>query len=374
MHRNFDDGIGGAVIVSNAKLAILFFLIVSLYVVIRLTAVENATDYHDVQLAAVDKFEEAMTAIKNRKSELGIVIDPEFDPLESGMIGLPWPNLFDQSISTTRGLLEAKQLSTNPNFAALMVRYFKELRLTAGDYVAVNFSGSFPALNFAVLSAIEVMELNPIIASSIGASTYGANDPEFTYIDMERHVYESGIFSNLTTYVSLGGANDQLLEVEDQDFKQAFLTKYDTLGYTVINESDLDQNIIDRYHNYHDQAIAIKAFVNVGGNLVAFGRNTSYYQNGLIKRQSVSITKGSGLIERFLRDDIPVIELLNVEDLALKNDMSVTTTEPYSTGSGAIYQDISYPSFLIFTTIGLFVLFLGYNRYTGIHRRRSSGI
>ena len=359
---------------SNIKLALLLFLIATLYLVTRLTAVETATEYRDIQLTAVTKFEEAMTAVKNRKIELGITIDPELDPLESGMIGLPWPGLLDQSISTTRGLLEAKQLSTNPNFAALMVRYFQDLRLNAGDYVAVNFSGSFPALNLAVLSAIEVMGLNPVVASSIGASTYGANDPEFTYIDMERYVFELGIFTHKTTYVSLGGANDQLLEVEDQDFKQGFLTKYETLGYSVIDEDDLDENIADRYQHYHDEAISIKAFVNVGGNLVAFGRNTSYYQNGLIKRQTVSITKGSGLIERFLRDDIPVIQLLNVEDLALRNNMSVNTTQPYSIGTGALYQEIRPAPFLIYITIGVFILYIGYNRYKEKYARRSSEI
>jgi poly-gamma-glutamate system protein len=252
----------------------------------------------------------------------------------------------------------------------LIVQYFKDLRIEPGDYVALNFSGSFPALNLAVLSAIEVMELNSIIASSVGASTYGANDPDFTYIEMERHLFDEGIISNFTTYVSLGGANDQLLEVQDEAFKQAFLTKFADLGYTVINNPDLSNNIIERYTAYHDNAIAIKAFVNVGGNLVAFGNNTSYYQNGLIKRASVSITKTSGLIERFLRDDIPVVQLLNVEDLALKNNMSVSTSQPFTIGEGNMYHEISYHGYLIYGGIFVCLVFLGYNRYKESKKKR----
>ena len=56
--------------------------------------------------------------------------------------------------------------------------------LKSGDEVGVFLSGSFPALNISVLCAIQEYGLKPCVMASIGASTYGANYPEFTILDM----------------------------------------------------------------------------------------------------------------------------------------------------------------------------------------------
>jgi len=82
------------------------------------------------------------------------------------------------------GNLEAKRTSTNPAFAALLVKYFKEANLKKGDVIAIGASGSFPTLIVAVLSAARVLELEPLIIYSVGSSEYGANLPEFTFVEM----------------------------------------------------------------------------------------------------------------------------------------------------------------------------------------------
>lgn len=76
-------------------------------------------------------------------------------------------------ITTTLGAEEAKRLAQNPNFAAVAVELLAKSGVEPGDKVAVNLSASFPALNVAVLAAVDALKAEPVIVSSVGASTWG---------------------------------------------------------------------------------------------------------------------------------------------------------------------------------------------------------
>lgn len=118
------------------------------------TAVPTA-DY-DVKTAAAELTAQCFASIRQRKEELGILPSPANDVNDTGMIGQDF-----SYITTTLGELEAKRTTTNPNMAAVVVDMFNELGLQPGDEIAVNCSGSFPAMNIAVLCAAEVMGLSP---------------------------------------------------------------------------------------------------------------------------------------------------------------------------------------------------------------------
>ena len=81
-------------------------------------------------------------------------------------------------------LISARRFWSNPDFAALMVKFFQQAGLQEGDIVAIGASGSFPGLIIATLSACKAMNITPLIIYSIGASEYGATIPTFTFIDM----------------------------------------------------------------------------------------------------------------------------------------------------------------------------------------------
>ncbi len=88
-------------------------------------------------------------------------------------------------LTTSLGDVEAKRTSTNPAFAALLVKFFHDAGLKRGDVVAVGASGSFPALLLATLSTSRVLGLEPIVIYSIGASMYATpTSLEFTFVDM----------------------------------------------------------------------------------------------------------------------------------------------------------------------------------------------
>jgi poly-gamma-glutamate system protein len=113
------------------------------------------------------------------------------------------------SVTSNTGSLPAKQTSINPNFAAVVVQLLKRAGLEEGDVVAIGFSGSFPALNVAVMAAVSVLGLKPIIISSNAASQWGANDPDFLWIDWERTLAAKHIFNFRSVAASIGGIEDR---------------------------------------------------------------------------------------------------------------------------------------------------------------------
>lgn len=52
-----------------------------------------------------------------------------------------------------------KRAAINPNLAAVFVEESSKMKLMPGDYIAVGITGSNPAVNIALYSAIQVMEL-----------------------------------------------------------------------------------------------------------------------------------------------------------------------------------------------------------------------
>ncbi|HBK61259.1 MAG TPA: hypothetical protein DDZ84_10780, partial [Firmicutes bacterium] len=166
-------------------------------------AVLARTTFYDSQIRAAVIMRDCTLAIAEERTARGIHLDPELDPNSTGLIGAEFT-----PITTTLGVLEAKRTSTNPAFAALMVRYFLEAGLEPGDVVAVGASGSFPALVLATLAACRAVDLQPAVVYSIGASMYGANTPGFTFGDMLILLNHRGLLPYELAAVSLGGEGD----------------------------------------------------------------------------------------------------------------------------------------------------------------------
>ena len=112
-------------------------------------------------------------------------------------------------ITTTLAPRQAKAFSLHPDFAAVAAGWLRDAGIGEGGRVAVNLSGSFPALNIAVLAAIRAVGGEPVITSSVGASTWGATDPDFTWLDMESHLHYAVICPCRSSAYSPGGVVDR---------------------------------------------------------------------------------------------------------------------------------------------------------------------
>lgn len=336
------------------NLSIMFLIIFAGLFVVNLTKIETQTPYYDKQMAAYNKTLKAYDVLKEKREELEIEIEEHLDPLKTGLIGSMMP-IGEYSITTTWGNLVAKQTSLNPNFAALFVSYFKELNIKENESVAVNFSSSFPALNVMIIIALDVLEINSFIMSSLGASTYGANIIDFNYLEIEEALYEAEIIKRKTEVMSLGGDKDNLSNIAFNDdlFRNELYERYDYLKQ--IKEPDLEKNVKYRYDLFNKELKKIKAFINVGGNIGGRGLGEKDYENGIIRPKPTRINKTSGLIDYFLNDGVSVINLLNIKDLAEKNKLETFNGLPYEKSVGDCYFEYQYNKLFIIITILLVI-------------------
>ncbi len=151
---------------------------------------EFVSSTYEIKINAAMMMQESMNMIKDFRMEKGVFIDQENDPNETGLVGSQF-----SLITTDEGDLDAKLTTLDPNFAAAMVELLYQADLDSGDSIAVMLTGSMPGANMGMLIACNAMGIHPFIISSIGASQWGANDPDMSWLDMERILFNSGYIS-----------------------------------------------------------------------------------------------------------------------------------------------------------------------------------
>ncbi|HQI79258.1 MAG TPA: poly-gamma-glutamate system protein [Petrotogaceae bacterium] len=329
---------------------------------IEKTKVSTKNDYYDLQYKASHIMQNSISVLKDYRIENNIPINIDDDPNRTGLIGEDMTLLV-----TSVGNLQAKRTSTNPDFAALMVKFFKELDLKAGDYIAIGASGSFPALLIATLSAAKVMELKPLIIYSIGASNYGATIPGFTFIDMLRELNRKNIFDYKLLAVSLGGDGDLAQYMFFEESEAVFDQIAQSAAVTIIKEESLEKSIAKRMELYAGALgpNPMKVFINIGGASTNFGATEAslIFPNGLSKSPPrVLSSPVKGLIFEYSQSGIPVIHLLNIKDLAMKNKIPVDPIPIPQLGTSGVFFHFKYRMdyLAIFSGLTIFILITGY--------------
>jgi len=289
----------------------------------------------DQMLAAARWWVDACRIIREVKQDSGL-INQEADSSGTGLIGVEYT-----PITTTLGSLKAKQISENPDFAALIVRWLWSVGVRKGDRVAVSLSGSFPGLNLAVLAAVHAMHLHAIIISSLGSSSWGANQPEMTWADMEKLLLDKGMISEGSAAMTMGGGGDWGGGLS-LDGKEILFNKIRKSKAKFLDAESLDQAIGMKLKLYGDLD-QYKCFINVGGGQAALGRGPGgrSLPTGLLKRfpEDGPYESGEvdGLVFYFLRQHIPVIHLLEIHRIA--KDWGISTSwKPYiEPGKSQVY-------------------------------------
>ena len=295
------------------------------------------------KLAAAKLMKGSLEAIKEERLKRGIAITIQDDPNQTGIIGLEYTDL-----TTTLGSLSAKRTSSNPNYAGIIVEMLFSAGVRVKDPVAISFSGSFPALNIAVLSAAKSLELDPAIISSVGASMYGANQPGLTWLDMERILIEHKILPYASVAASLGGIIETKGGLDGKGIEMG-LEAIRRNGVRYINElgrKTLTQDIEKRLTIYKKAFGAREpaAFINVGGNDTALGNCPEAYalSTGLLSRVPSSDNPQRGIIFRMSEKGIPVIHLLNIKKIARQYGLPVDPVPLPPVPSGKVMIPYTY--------------------------------
>ena len=328
------------VIQKTQTLVFLAILSVALYTAAYLSRKEFVSTTYETKTIAAMKMQESMGMLKDVRMEKGIFIDQENDPNETGLVGSQF-----SLITTDEGDLDAKLTTLDPNFAAAMVELLNQAKLERGDTIAVMLTGSMPGANMAMLIACKVMDIYPIIISSIGASQWGANDPDMTWLDMERILFNNRYISARSIAASIGGRNDQgrLLSPKGRELIRNNINKN---GLPLISGRGLEHNIDQRMKFFGN--INYKAVVNIGGGVASLGTsfNLRLLKPGIVFRKDIEkITSGDGIdgaIVRFSRKDIPLIHILNIEKLTNELGIDYAPIPLPEIGSGSLYAIEKY--------------------------------
>ena len=326
-------------------------------IVVEKVKTENRQSFFEEKMAATQLANSAMESLRAARVLAGHEIDTEVDPAKSGMIGLPM-----SSVTSVSGVLEAKQTSINPNFAAVIVDYLKRANIQEGDTIAVGCSGSFPALNVCVYAAMETLKLKPIIISSASASQWGANIPDLLWIDMERILQEESKFSFRSVAASMGGFEDSgmgLTSTGKADINRGI----ERNGLPMLDsQKDFTEKVDERYEIFKSNAkgAPIKAYINIGGGTISNGRKVgkNLFNPGLNKRAPLGVAKVDGLMSRFIAEGIPVIHLVEVNKLAEKYDMPLSPEMTPAIGQSSVFAKKGYSRWLAATVLVIILLAL----------------
>jgi poly-gamma-glutamate system protein len=239
---------------------------------------------------------------------------------EAGLVGAELTPLV-----TTLGSLEAKRLSTSPRWAGELLRRLHRAGVGEGDVVAASFSGSFPGLDLAVVSACTELDTRLVAVSSVTASTWGATEPGFTWPEMEARLAAAGVVPRVSVAVSVGGDGDAGKDLEPE--ARALATRIAmasaaALGAELLAPSSLEDSIDRRLDLYarHARGQPVALYVNCGGNEASLGRSTAFLRlrNGFLRGMPFDLGADRGVMARFADRGVPVLHLLNVRDLAFR--------------------------------------------------------
>ncbi|MEG1774721.1 MAG: poly-gamma-glutamate system protein, partial [Oscillospiraceae bacterium] len=234
-----------------------------------------------------------------------------------------------------------------------------EAGIRSGDTVGAGFSGSFPSMNLAVLSACAAMDVRLIYLASVGSSTYGANNPALTFPEMAVRLYEDGLIVGLPARITLGGGSD-VGKGMDPTMLAEIEARLEKLPVALLREPDYTANLAARMALY-EQNGPIDCFIGVGGNLTTLGRSDRSYSlgQGLIRtRPDYKISDASGLIERYSAAGLPVIHLLNIKKLVAEYGLPFDPATLPAPGESAVYETMSFAAGPALAALALIAAFL----------------
>lgn len=321
---------------------------------------------HDQKIAAAELMQSAMSTLKeSRMGSDAVFVDNENDPNETALIG-PQYSL----ITTDEGDLDAKLTTLNPNFAALFVDLFLEAGCKPGDNVAVAVTGSMPGANLALYSAMSILELNPYIITSVGASQWGATDPYFTWLDMESVLIETGVFNFKSAAASIGGKGDTGKGVSLRGRELLWESIYRN-DIALIQEANLLNSMDARldYFSRNGELSDFKAYVNIGGGAASVGPsiNARLIPTGVVQAEELRELSGRSVLSEFASAGVSIVHLQDIQDIVIANELAFAPVPLPEIGIGKLYSELKYNLWIAMIAL---LLTLGVTIYIGILSHR----
>ncbi len=331
---------------------------IALYYWSDISRVNVQAPYYEHKVKAAQTVVEAMDVLKDYRLphlDLGSKAGGITDPLVFTMLGEK-----DSPITTDEGRIEDKITALNPNFAAAVVNMLMQTGVSAGDTIAVLLTGSLPGANLAVFAAAKALRLHPVVTTSVGSSWWGANSPDFTWLDMELVLERAGIFKYRSIAASIGGADDHGGLRLSRQGRDMIVEAIDRNNVTLIQQGNLSSNIQGRLEVYRRVAplTDYKAVINVGGGIASIGHrlNSHLIPTGVNLRLPVKNYPNLGCIHYFSNAGVPVVMIGDVKEVAEAYDLPVSQLPLPVVGVGRVFEHERYN--LTIASVALVLMFI----------------
>ena len=367
---------------TRVLISMAIFSLFMVYLATESTVIHTADGFEEKQLAS-EIMESALKVLKNEVKGRNITIYIDIDPNTTGLIFKE-----DSPIRSSIGDLEVKQTVLKPNFAAVVIDHLIQAEISFGDTVAVGMTGSMPGANIAVLSACKAMGVHTVNITSVGSSTWGATDPDFTWLDMETVLVDSGIFTQKSIVASMGGKGDCLRRSGKRGGKAgrkivkraASRNGIPLLEYVLpIEDKNVSKSINQRIEFYSDVQGDLKhynAFINVGGGVtnVGVGGKKKFPKPGFLSPESIlQMNPQNSIIRNFAEVGVPTIHISHISQLV--KGIIPFGSEKLKTGQGRLYKEERYnlliASIALILSLGL-VIGIGIYSHEQIKKRMQS--
>jgi poly-gamma-glutamate system protein len=196
------------------------------------------------------------------------------------------------------------------------------------------------------------MDLNLLLISSLGSSQWGANNPDFHWLDMQSCLQNRGLFETQPIAISLGGEKDTGMDMSTEG-RALLLRAAEEWGGSFLDEPDLSPNVQKRMHLYEGYAgeKEIKAFINIGGSWSNLGTDSEVLKlkPGLVQGRYIPPAEKRGVMQEMALRRIPVIHLLHTKGLSRRYRLPWDPRPLPQPGEGKLYQLASetQPSFFL---------------------------
>ena len=341
---------------SSSRIFAAFALSLAFFAVDHLVLARRTAGVVRQMAEASRLMEKAEAALRACREERGLEIDSSSDVNRTGLIGLR-----SSLITTSLGSLPAKRTAADPNMAGLLIYLLTEAGVRRGDAVAVGASGSFPGLIVAVLSAARALELRPLVICSLGASMWGANDPDFHCLDIMSCLRRVGLVEEPLLALSLGGGRDVGEGMEPKG-RELLAAAAAASGLPVLDETDLAKNVSQRMSLYMKAAEGkpIKAFINIGGSWANMGTDEAILdvEPGLSRVEHIPEPENRGVLQEMASRRIPVIHCLHLAGLVRRFGMAWDPVPLSRMENSRLFHRVRDRNPAFFLATGLYVLLL----------------
>jgi poly-gamma-glutamate system protein len=274
-----------------------------------------ANSRYPEMIRAARVMQEASTLLYAEKTARQLLPPDGADPNRTGMIGFEYTPM-----TTEMADAPSKRTTTNPDFAAALVRLIDGLHLPPRAPVVLVLSGSFVGADVAMVAALEALELVPVVIVSVGTSQWGANNPEFNILDMLALLRDRGVIRSNVAVTAIGGYDGAGAGMDEAS--RAALRASAARHAVPLVEAHPLSAVVDGLVVEANRALGGRkpaAVINVGGAVIGPGTciESFTFPSGVTRTPLPCSGSGSpGILMQYLAPDIPAVHVLNIMRMA----------------------------------------------------------